>query len=71
VRPFDVATFVAFGAAHIGICGADSEYLKAAGTRLPLLNDPVGYETVRATVAAPFVLPAAGLVTWRGPAGLG
>src|SRR6201993_5192506 len=23
VRPFDVATFVAFGAAHIGICGAD------------------------------------------------
>ena len=22
VRPFDVATFVAFGAAHIGICGA-------------------------------------------------
>ncbi len=23
VRPFDVATFVAYGAAHIGICGAD------------------------------------------------
>jgi ATP phosphoribosyltransferase len=23
VRPFDVATFVAFGGAHIGICGAD------------------------------------------------
>jgi ATP phosphoribosyltransferase len=23
VRPFDVATFVAFGAAHIGVCGAD------------------------------------------------
>src|SRR5271169_2634395 len=23
VRPFDVATFVAFGAAHMGICGAD------------------------------------------------
>src|ERR1700759_5647143 len=23
VRPFDVATFVAFGAAHIGICGTD------------------------------------------------
>ena len=23
VRPFDVATFVAFGAAHVGICGAD------------------------------------------------
>ncbi len=23
VRPFDVATFVAFGAAQIGICGAD------------------------------------------------
>src|SRR5580698_1911236 len=23
VRPFDVATFVAFGAAHLGICGAD------------------------------------------------
>ena len=23
IRPFDVATFVAFGAAHIGICGAD------------------------------------------------
>ena len=23
VRPFDAATFVAFGAAHIGICGAD------------------------------------------------
>ena len=23
VRPFDVATFVAFGAVHIGICGAD------------------------------------------------
>jgi ATP phosphoribosyltransferase len=23
VRPFDVATFVAFGAAHIGLCGAD------------------------------------------------
>jgi hypothetical protein len=35
----------------------------AAGTRLPLLNDPAGYETVRATVTAPFVLPAAGLVT--------
>ncbi len=23
VRPFDVATFVAFGGAHIGVCGAD------------------------------------------------
>ena len=23
VRPFDVATFVAFGAAHVGICGSD------------------------------------------------
>ena len=23
MRPFDVATFVAFGGAHIGICGAD------------------------------------------------
>src|SRR3954465_3957382 len=23
VRPFDVATFVAFGAAHIALCGAD------------------------------------------------
>src|SRR3954462_3807548 len=23
VRPFDVATFVAFGAAHLGVCGAD------------------------------------------------
>src|SRR6201992_4447037 len=23
VRPFDVATFVAFGAAHLGICGGD------------------------------------------------
>lgn len=35
----------------------------AAGTRLPLLNDPAGYEAVRATVTAPFALPSAGLVT--------
>lgn len=49
------------------VTGADPAYALQpaldAGTRLPLLNDPAGYEKVRATVAEPFVLPADGLVT--------
>jgi hypothetical protein len=35
----------------------------AAGAQYLLLNDPAAYEKVTATVAAPFALPAAGLVT--------
>jgi len=62
VRPFDVATFVAFGAAQIGICGADvlleHDY--------PEIYAPLdlGIGACRISVAEPAALPHDDPRTW-------
>ena len=62
VRPFDVATFVAFGAAQIGICGADvlMEF------DYPEIYAPLdlGIGRCRVSVAAPVGAPADDPRTW-------
>jgi ATP phosphoribosyltransferase len=53
VRPFDVATFVAFGAAHIGICGADvlMEFDYSEGAAIG--DDPATWSRVRVATKYP------------------
>jgi ATP phosphoribosyltransferase len=62
VRPFDVATFVAYGAAHIGICGADvlMEF------DYPEIYAPLdlGIGACRVSVAEPVDAPAEDPTQW-------
>src|SRR5271170_7428552 len=62
VRPFDVATFVAFGAAQIGICGADvlMEF------DYPEIYAPLdlGIGACRVSVAAPVDAPVEDPLQW-------
>lgn len=62
VRPFDVATFVAFGAAHLGICGADvlGEF-DYSEIYAPL---DLGIGACRVSVAEPVGAPADDPATW-------
>src|SRR5271168_4430326 len=62
VRPFDVATFVAYGAAQIGICGADvlMEF------DYPEIYAPLdlGIGACRVSVAAPVDAPVEDPLQW-------
>jgi len=62
VRPFDVATFVAYGAAQIGICGGDV----LAEFDYPEIYAPLdlGIGACRVSVAAPLAEPPDDPATW-------
>jgi len=53
VRPFDVATFVAYGAAQIGICGADVLMEFDTTEIYAPLDDPRRWSTVRVATKYP------------------